>query len=162
MFHCACSWTEQQLGQSDPGWAAASGGNLSCGIRLWDTRDWRDFLTGSWRHHGSWQQRGLCHQPGLSVCHTVSITGSWKIALYIYQTVEAMVHFVRTCHHTAHQSLFVSLLPVCFFLTSEVIEADFHATMIPSLIGTHTAGCSGETRLVLHIPSSSWAGNRFN
>ncbi len=28
--------------------------------------------------------------------------------------------------------------------------------------GMHKTGCSGETSLVLHIPSSSWAGKRFN
>jgi len=27
------------------------------------------------------------------------------------------------------------------------------------LIGMHTTGCSGKTRLVLHVPSSSWAGS---
>ena len=30
------------------------------------------------------------------------------------------------------------------------------------LTGMHKTGCSGETRLVLHVPSSSWAGKRFN
>jgi len=34
--------------------------------------------------------------------------------------------------------------------------------VLVGLIGMHKSGCSGETRLVLHVPSSSWAGKRFN
>jgi len=34
--------------------------------------------------------------------------------------------------------------------------------VLVGLTGMHKTGCSGETRLVLHVPSSSWAGKRFN
>ncbi len=34
--------------------------------------------------------------------------------------------------------------------------------VLVGLIGMHKTGCSGETRLVPHVPSSSWAGKRFN
>jgi hypothetical protein len=36
------------------------------------------------------------------------------------------------------------------------------AVVLVGLIGMHKTGCSGETRLVLHVPSSSRAGKRFN
>ena len=34
--------------------------------------------------------------------------------------------------------------------------------VLVGLMGMHKTGCSGATRLVLHVPSSSWAGKRFN
>jgi len=33
--------------------------------------------------------------------------------------------------------------------------------ILVALSGMRKTGCSGETRLVLHVPSSSWAGKRL-
>ena len=46
-------------------------------------------------------------------------------------------------------------------LRSVPVMLPLQSAVLVGLIGMHKTGCSGETRLVLHVPSSSWAGRRY-
>jgi len=100
-------------------------------------------LSGSWwaRYvQGTSCHMGVCHVAVAGVCKVYAVCigpYSWKISDKILS--RGFIHLA---------ALGLDSMVLHYMAVNTVI--------LVGLTGMHKTGCSGETRLVLHVPSSSW------
>ena len=90
------------------------------------------------------------------ILHNAVRMQTWYVLCLSTTPYEILIH--TTSNLKSHAIIPASRL----MLSTMLLYMNVRSVISAGLTGVHTTGCSAETRLVLLVPSSSWAATRFN